>query len=95
MDLYIYYRVDAASAAELGARVAAMQSRLSTSHRVAATLRRRPGEQDGRQTWMEVYPAIPDGFEAALAQAVGESGLAALTDGPRHTEIFVEFQACA
>jgi hypothetical protein len=95
MDLYIYYKVDAAVATDLAARVAAMQARLSVSHRVAAVLRRRPGEQDGRQTWMEVYPDVPAGFDSALAQAVGESGIAGLVSGPRHTEIFVELQACA
>ena len=95
MDLYIYYKVDASAAASLAAGVTAMQARLSASHRVAAALRRRPGEQDGRQTWMEVYPAIPAGFDTALAQAVDESGIAGLISGPRHTEIFVELEACA
>ena len=95
MDLYIYYKVDPAAAAGLAASVAAMQARLSASHRVAAVLRRRPGEQDGRQTWMEVYPDVPAGFDAVLAQAVDESGIAGLISGPRHTEIFVELQACA
>jgi hypothetical protein len=95
MDLYVYYKVDPAAAADLAGRVAAMQARLTASFRVAAALRRRPGEQDGRQTWMEVYPEVPDGFDAALALAVSESGIAGLISGPRHTEIFVELQACA
>ena len=95
MDLYIYYKVDPGAAADLAERVTAMQAALRSSHHVAAALRRRPGEQDGRQTWMEVYPAVPSGFDAALAQSVGESGIAALISGPRHTEIFVELQACA
>jgi hypothetical protein len=95
MDLYIYYKVDPAAAADLAGRVAAMQAGLAASHGVAAVLRRRPGEQDGRQTWMEVYPDVPAGFDAALALAVGESGIAGLIGGPRHTEIFVELQACA
>jgi hypothetical protein len=95
MDLYIYYKVDPAAAAGLAAKVATMQAQLCASHRVAAALRRRPGEQDGRQTWMEVYPDVPAGFDAALAQAVAESGIGGLIDGPRHTEIFVELEACA
>jgi hypothetical protein len=95
MDLYVYYKVDPAAAADLAGRVAAMQARLTASFRVAAALRRRPGEQDGRQTWMEVYPEVPDGFDAVLALAVSESGIAGLISGPRHTEIFVELQACA
>ena len=95
MDLYIYYKVDAGAAADLAARIGAMQSDLAASLGVVAMLRRRPGEQEGRQTWMEVYPDVPPGFDAALAQAVSESGLADLTSGPRHTEIFVELEACA
>jgi hypothetical protein len=95
MDLYIYYKVDAAAVPALASRVAAMQSQLASSLRVMPLLRRRPGEQDGKQTWMEVYPDVPPGFDAALAQAVSESGLADLTSGPRHTEIFVELEACA
>jgi hypothetical protein len=94
MDLYIYYKVDPAIAADLAAKVTAMQAGLDASHQVSATLRRRPGEQDGRQTWMEVYADVAPGFNAALSQAVAEQGIAALIDGPRHTEIFVELQAC-
>jgi hypothetical protein len=95
MDLYIYYKVAPAAAAELASRVAAMQARLAEIHHVAAALRRRPGEQDGMQTWMEIYPAVRPGFDAALAQSVDESGIASLISGSRHTEIFVELQACA
>ncbi len=94
MDLYVYYKVDPAAAAELATRVTAMQSQLASNQHVAVALRRRPGEQDGKQTWMEVYPDVPAGFDAALAQAVGESGIVGLIDGPRHTEIFVELAAC-
>lgn len=95
MDLYIYYKVDAGAAADLAARIEAMQSDLAASLGVVAMLRRRPGEQEGRQTWMEVYPDVPPGFDAALAQAVADSGIDTLIAGPRHTEIFVEIQACA
>jgi hypothetical protein len=95
MDLYIYYKVDAGAAPDLAARMEAMQSNLAASLGVVAILRRRPGEQEGKQTWMEVYPDVPPGFDAALAQAVSDSGVEALISGPRHTEIFVELQACA
>ena len=91
MDLYVYYKVDSSAATELAARVAAMQAGLSE----AAALRRRPGEQNGRQTWMEIYPDVPPGFDAVLAQAASDSGILGLIDGPRHTEIFVELQECA
>nr|WP_314629047.1 DUF4936 family protein [uncultured Noviherbaspirillum sp.] len=95
MDLYIYYKVDACAAPDLAARIAVMQSELANRLGVVAVLRRRPGEQQGKQTWMEVYPDVPPGFDAALAQAVSDSGIEALVSGPRHTEIFVELQACA
>jgi hypothetical protein len=98
MDLYIYYKVSAAAAAELAPRVCALQAALGTRHGVAATLKRRPGERDGFQTWMEVYSKAPPGFEAILAQAVQDSGIAELIGGGvggRHTEIFVDMEACA
>ena len=95
MDLYIYYKVGAAVAVELAGRVAALQAALAASQRVAAKLKRRPGEQDGLQTWMEVYTDVPTGFDAALAQAVSASGIDVLITGQRYTEIFVDIPACA
>lgn len=90
MDLYIYYRVREADTASLHRAVAAMQAVLAVDHSVAPQLKRRPQAQDGLQTWMEVYPAAPDGFEAALAAAAGRFALAAWTAGPRHTEVFTD-----
>jgi hypothetical protein len=98
MDLYIYYKVNAAAAAELAPRVRALQAALGTHYGVTAALKRRPGERDGCQTWMEVYSKTPPGFEAMLAQAVQDSGIAELITGGvggRHTEIFVDMEACA
>jgi hypothetical protein len=98
MDLYIYYKVSAAAAAGLAPRIRALQAALGTRHGVAAALKRRPGEQDGCQTWMEVYSKAPPGFEAMLAQAVQDGGVAELIvggAGGRHTEIFVDMEACA
>lgn len=95
MDLYIYYRVRNEDAAALQVRVTAMQHRLAIDCGVAGSLKRRPEEKDGRQTWMEVYQAVPVGFEATLDAAVAHGALAELTDGPRHTEHFMEIPACA
>jgi hypothetical protein len=89
-DLYIYYRVQDGDVAPLQAQVRAMQERLAQSHGVAGQLKRRPGSVDGLQTWMEVYPATPGGFDAALALAVQQGGLQALTVGARHTELFTD-----
>ena len=94
MDLYIYYRVCSENAPELQTRAAAMQRGLA-DRGVAGALKRRPEEKDGRQTWMEVYHAVPAGFEAVLEEAIARGGLADLIDGPRHTEHFVDIPACA
>ncbi len=95
MDLYVYYRVDCALAQAVCERATAMQARLSQDCGVAAALKRRPDAKDGRHTWMETYHNIPDGFDAILAQAVSQSGLASLIDGERHTEFFLDITTCA
>lgn len=95
MDLYIYYKVDPVAAEELAPRVTAMQAALAASHNADAAIRRRPGEQNGLQTWMEVYLDVPAGFDAVLFEAVTGSGVATLISGQRHTEIFVDIDACA
>jgi hypothetical protein len=94
-DLYIYYQVSDADASALSARVRAMQARLLAGHGVAGQLKRRPEAKDGLQTWMEIYPATTDGFDAALAAAVRDASLAELIAGNRHTEIFTDIQTCA
>ena len=94
-DLYIYYRVLDAHAAQLAPRVLAMQQALGDAHGVAGQLKRRPGSSDGLQTWMEIYPATPAGFDAALAAAVQDAALFELIDGKRHTEVFTDLSTCA
>lgn len=89
-DLYIYYRVRDDHAAVMAACVRAMQARVG-----AGQLKRRPGSKDGSQTWMEVYPDAGEDFALALAAAVQEAGLLALTQGERHTEIFTDVESCA
>lgn len=95
IDLYVYYKVREEDAAALQPLVRAMQAQVTARHGVAAQLKRRPAARDGLQTWMEVYPAVAgDGFEAALAQAAQEAGLAALA-GARHAEVFMDLVTCA
>jgi hypothetical protein len=94
MDLYIYYKVQDADAASLQVSVRALQAGLAASHGVCGLLRRRPETKDGVQTWMEVYPAVPAGFVAVLEDAVAQAGLAAMTSGPRHTEVFTDVEPC-
>lgn len=95
MDLYIYYRVRGDNAAALHARLDTMQQRLSDQYDIVTGLKRRPEEKEGRQTWMEIYQAVPADFEAALEQAVAREGLAVLIDGQRNTEYFVDVSPCA
>lgn len=94
-NLYIYYRAPAAHAAEIQQRTAGMQKSLREDYGIVARLLRRPEEKDGRHTWMEVYEDVPDRFEEALEGALTRAGLAGLTDGQRHTEIFVDVSSCA
>lgn len=95
MDLYIYYKVKEADAASLQAAVLAMQAALAQSVGVAGQLKRRPDVKEGLQTWMEIYPSAPEGFAAALQQAVAEAGVDQFTTGLRHTEVFMDVVPCA
>lgn len=92
-DLYIYYKVPAADAPALWPRVQALQAQLAARHGVAGQLRRRPQAKDGLQTWMEIYPDAPGGFDALLAGALQDAGIAIA--GPRHTEVFTDDSPCA
>jgi hypothetical protein len=94
-DLYIYYQVADADAPALSARVRAMQDRLLAEQGVAGQLKRRPEARDGLQTWMEIYPATGEGFDAALEAAVRDASLTELIAGNRHTEIFTDLPTCA
>jgi hypothetical protein len=95
MDMYVYYSVDSGRAEALRTRVAAMQATLAAAHDVVTALKRRPGEKNGRHTWMEVYLAVPDGFDSMLEQAVDRAELTTLIDGERHTEYFLDIAPCA
>lgn len=89
-DLYIYYRVRDEHAALLAPRVRAMQAALG-----AGQLKRRPGAADGVQTWMEIYPDAPAGFDGVLTLAVHQAALPELIAGERHTEVFTDLDSCA
>lgn len=99
MDLYIYYRAQAADAALVQGKVTAMQDSLARQYAISTALKRRPAEQDGMHTWMEVYLAVADDaaedFAAALEVAVAANQLPSLIDGKRHTEQFLDLSLCA
>jgi len=93
VDLYVYYKVRDEHAAALLPRVRALQARVTGPG--AARLLRRPGNKNGLQTWMEVYPGVPETFAAELEAALDGAGLDGLVEGPRRVEVFMEFPACA
>lgn len=92
-DLFVYYRVRGEIADQLRPQVAALQSLLVQRFGVRASLKRRPEEKDGLQTWMEVYEGVPDDFLPALQQAAADAQLP--IEGDRHHEIFEDLPECA
>lgn len=94
-DLYIYYRVAAASAQQFNSAATAMQTKLSLQHRVSSALKRRPEIEDDHHTWLEVYSSVPPDFTNIVEQAAAQNGLTAFIEGPRHTELFATISSCA
>lgn len=95
MDLYVYYRVQVADAAVFLTKITEMQDNLRRKYGIRTALKRRPEEQDGLHTWMEVYLEVAEGFEAKLEQAVASSELPAMIAGKRHMEHFLDLTLCA
>ncbi|RBA24238.1 DUF4936 family protein [Herminiimonas fonticola] len=95
MDLYVYYRVQVADAAVFLTKITEMQDNLRSEYGIRTALKRRPEEQDGLHTWMEVYLEVAEGFEAKLEQAVASSELLAMIAGKRHMEYFLDLTLCA
>lgn len=100
-ELFIYYRAQADRAEALCREVRAMQDRLRRDHpHLTARLLRRPAVSDGRHTWMEIYAcaatAATECTPPLAAIEAEAAGLAALIDGPRHVETFIDIgAACA
>ncbi|MFC4933023.1 DUF4936 family protein [Massilia sp. GCM10023247] len=92
IDLYVYYKVRSEDAARLEPLVRSLQAWIAPA---GCQLKRRPGSNEGLQTWMEVYPQVSEAFAAALETAASAAGLGELTAGPRRAEVFVEVTSCA
>jgi len=90
-ELYIYYRVAAATWREAAMAVHAMQQQLRHSRPdLSARLLHRPDAQGGDVTLMEVYTDATRGIDDTLAAQI-EAAAVALRPwlrGPRHCESF-------
>lgn len=95
MDIYLYYTIREADASLTRTRVTALQQRLSRAYDIQPAVRRRSETRDGLQTWMEIYPDVPTGFDSVIEQAAGEEGLTKLATNGRHVEVFMELPPCA
>ncbi|MGZ8289298.1 MAG: DUF4936 family protein [Telluria sp.] len=94
-DLYVYYKVRDENADALEMYLRIMQAEVGASTGVYGEIRQRPESNGGLRTWMEIYPACGEGFQAALDAAVQEAGVLPLIEGERHAEVFVELTPCA
>jgi hypothetical protein len=93
-ELFIYYRIDAAVAADTRREVEAMHDRLRQAHPgLAARLLTRAGDSPAQQTWMETYAlrGAPAGVGADIEAGIEAEAArwAHLVTGPRHVEAFV------
>ncbi|MFT5588955.1 MAG: hypothetical protein ACI9ZF_001127 [Bradyrhizobium sp.] len=95
MDIYVYYSIRTDDAALARQRVDTLQQRLNAGYDIRSRLRRQPEEKNGLQTWMEIYLAVPAGFEDVIERAAAEEGVTAMAQGSRHVEQFVEVTTCA
>jgi len=93
-ELFVYYRVDAASVRRARQAVDAMQGALRSAHPGLQTRLLERIAVDGRITWMETYAfpaaARPAGVDAAIEKDIVERArpLAPFFDGDRHVEAF-------
>lgn len=90
MDYYVYYRVQCEQVPALLPKVRQMQAALSQCCKVTAALKRRAGQQGDSQTWMEIYLAVPDNFDALLDQSLLTAAIPAWMAGERHLERFMD-----
>jgi Domain of unknown function (DUF4936) len=94
-ELFVYYAVHAAAAAEAHDAVLAMQRELRAAHPgLIARLLTRP-RADGGATWMETYAfdakhGSTHGIDAQIESEIVHraNALSSFIDGPRHHELF-------
>ena len=94
MDVYIYYTVAAIDARRVRQRVMAVQERLADAYQITTQLKLRVDDVGVSQTWMEIYENVPAGFQRVIEHAAEEAGIRDLLQGPRHVEVFRDFELC-
>ncbi|MFJ2991531.1 DUF4936 family protein [Pandoraea sp. NPDC087047] len=95
MDCYVYYRVSSRHADAARAAVTQLFALTAARFGVAGHIQWRADASandiaNGSTTWMERYDDVDPAFVAALASMAAECGLAALLEGERHVECFVD-----
>lgn len=89
MDFFVYYKVRAENVDNLLPRVSALLSEAFQVFAVKTRLMRRPEEEGGIQTWMEIYHEVPGDFDIWLRSHCETHDVSPFTDGQRHVERFV------
>lgn len=90
-SLYVYYRIPRTNVMAASAAASRMAGLIEAQGLERPQLMRRPeADAEGRQTWMEVYAFWDEAWAPILERALANSGLAALIEGPRHPELFID-----
>ncbi|PXX46912.1 DUF4936 family protein [Undibacterium pigrum] len=95
MNCYIYFKASAGKEAEVLQQERLLQNLMRQENEKSPLLQRRPTEQDGMHTWMEIYHQVTSDFEQRLELAYAQTGLQQLQSGERHMEYFVDIDLCA
>ncbi|MES2037502.1 MAG: DUF4936 family protein [Pseudomonadota bacterium] len=95
MNCYIYFKASAGKEAEVLQQEQLLQNLMRQADQQSPGLQRRPAEQDGMHTWMEIYHQVTSDFEQRLELAYAQTGLQQLQSGERHMEYFMDVNLCA
>ena len=87
LSLYVYYRVSPEQHAQRLAQWQALNRALAER---GGPTGQRQQRRDDASTWMEVYPDLPAGFEAAYRQALAAVDGDGQWQACRHEEWFVD-----
>jgi hypothetical protein len=89
MDYYIYYKSKVEDADNIMASFDRLKNLVLQKIQIDMHLQRRPLEDQGLFTWMEIYRDIPEQFDVLLKSAVDESDITRFIAGNRHVELFI------